>query len=48
MQAKAALLELFDRLPGSLRKDVEALLKEDDPISRLRAQLAAAHPTSSK
>lgn len=36
---EAALLELFSRLPEPLRSEVAELLTEDDPVSRLRAEL---------
>lgn len=37
---EAALFEVFDRLQGPLHAEVAALLREDDPVARLRAELA--------
>ncbi|MBK5256693.1 MAG: hypothetical protein JJE39_11725 [Vicinamibacteria bacterium] len=36
---EAALLERFGRLPEPWRSEVAALPREDDPVSRLRADL---------
>jgi hypothetical protein len=37
---EAGLREIFARLPEPLRSDVVELLQEDDPVSRLRAELS--------